>query len=179
LRSYRLAVHLAVAKVGWVERITQVNSLPAGELAARLRRCLAVPRWADELIGGRPYPDVEALCRRADELTAGLSDAEVLAALADHPRIGDRPAGSGPTASWSAAEQSGVDDDDVDPLRAANIEYEHQFGHIYLVCATGMSGQDMLADLRRRLTNSPNAELAVVRRELARIARTRLARVVE
>lgn len=160
LSSYRLAVD-------------RVNSMPAGELAALLLHCLAVPRWADALADGRPYPDAETLFRRADALAARLSDAEVRAALADHPRIGARPAGS-----WPAAEQSGVDDQDVDPLHTANVEYERRFGHLYLVCATGMTGQDMLADLRARMANEPAAELAVVRRELAKIARIRLGRVI-
>jgi 2-oxo-4-hydroxy-4-carboxy-5-ureidoimidazoline decarboxylase len=153
--------------------VDRVNSMPAGELAALLLRCLAVPRWAEEVAAGRPYPDAETLFRRAQALTAGLSDAEVRTALADHPRIGARPAGS-----WSAAEQSGVDDQDVEPLRVANLGYERRFGHSYLVCATGMTGRDMLADLRARMANEPAAELAVVRRELAKIARIRLGRVI-
>jgi 2-oxo-4-hydroxy-4-carboxy-5-ureidoimidazoline decarboxylase len=74
-----------------------------------------------------------------------------------------------------------VDDRDADlaeRLRDGNIAYEARFGHIYLVCATGRSGADMLADLTTRLTNDPVTEIGVVRGELGKIAALRLRRVV-
>jgi 2-oxo-4-hydroxy-4-carboxy-5-ureidoimidazoline decarboxylase len=152
-------------------RIAEVNRLPAVDLICPFTRCLAVRRWAEELAESRPYPDVAALLARADELSARLTDAEVRAALADHPRIGERTAAG----SMSAREQSGVDAQDADRLRAANLEYEERFGHIYLVCAGGRGSAELLADLRERLANDPVTELGVVRRELGRIARLRLA----
>jgi 2-oxo-4-hydroxy-4-carboxy-5-ureidoimidazoline decarboxylase len=161
--------------------LERVNTLPAEELAALLRQCVAVPRWAAELIAGRPYPDVGALLVRVAELTAGLSDTELLSALADHPRIGERPAAGSGSANWSAREQSGVDSRDAslaERLAAGNAEYERRFGHIYLVCATGKNGQDILADLHTRLANPPARELAVARRELGDIAQLRLPRVL-
>ena len=131
------------------------NGLPAEELRARLLRCVAVPRWADTLVDGRPYADLAALLGAADDLTAGLTDDEIQLALADHPKIGQRT-----NSAWSRAEQSGVDDREVERFRDANIAYEARFGHIYLVCATGRGGADMLADLTARLTNDPVTETA-------------------
>jgi 2-oxo-4-hydroxy-4-carboxy-5-ureidoimidazoline decarboxylase len=150
------------------------NGLPAEELRARLLRCVAVPRWADTLVDGRPYADLAALLGAADDLTAGLTDDEIQLALADHPKIGQRT-----NSAWSRAEQSGVDDREAGRFREANLAYEARFGHIYLVCATGRSGADMLADLTARLANDPVTETGVVRVELGKIAALRLRRVVE
>ena len=150
------------------------NGLPAEELRPRLLRCVAVPRWARALIDGRPYADLADLLGTADELTTTLTGEEVLLALADHPKIGQRT-----NSAWSRAEQSGVDDRDTDRLLAGNIAYEARFGHIYLVCATGRSGAQLLADLTARLANDPATEIDVVRGELAKIAALRLRRVVE
>lgn len=161
--------------------VARLNAMPRAELDVVLRNCLAVPRWADALAEGRPYPDADALLARADELTAGLTDDEVRAALADHPKIGERAASGSATAAWSRSEQSGVDNRDTglaERLRVANVEYERRFGHIYLVCASGRSGQELLTDLRSRLPNDPETEISVVRGELAKIARLRLARVM-
>ena len=33
-------------------------------------------------------------------------------------------------------------------LRAGNAAYEERFGHVFLICATGMSAANMLAALR-------------------------------
>jgi 2-oxo-4-hydroxy-4-carboxy-5-ureidoimidazoline decarboxylase len=46
------------------------------------------------------------------------------------------------------------------------------------VCATGLSGEEMLADLSTRMGNDPATELRVVNRELAKIAALRLRKVV-
>lgn len=156
--------------------IGRINTLPPAELAAEFRRCVAVPRWADELVAARPFDDENALFAAADRLTGGLTDAEVLAALADHPRIGERTG-----SALSASEQSGVDRGDADlaaRLLAGNAAYEERFGHLYLVCASGRGGRELLADLEARLANDPATELGVVRRELAGIARVRLAGLV-
>jgi 2-oxo-4-hydroxy-4-carboxy-5-ureidoimidazoline decarboxylase len=151
------------------------NSAPADDLRPLLAECLAVPRWVEAVVAGRPYPDVDALAARAE---VDLDPHEILGAIASHPRIGERAKHDGVSAKWSSAEQSGVDVSLADRLVAANLAYEERFGHIYLVCATGLSGEQMLADLAVRMDNDPATELRVVNRELAKIAALRLRKVV-
>jgi 2-oxo-4-hydroxy-4-carboxy-5-ureidoimidazoline decarboxylase len=153
------------------------NSAPAAELRPLLTECLAVPRWVDALLAGRPYADVDALLAASDRI-AELTDDEVVTAISGHPRIGERAAGGGVSARWSADEQSGVTASLADPLLAANAAYEDRFGHIYLVCATGLTGEEMAADLAARMGNPPDVELRVVNRELAKIAALRLGKVL-
>ncbi|WNV89908.1 2-oxo-4-hydroxy-4-carboxy-5-ureidoimidazoline decarboxylase [Umezawaea sp. Da 62-37] len=151
------------------------NSALAEELRPLLTECLAVPRWVDAVIAARPYPDVDALAAAAE---VDLSADEVLGAIAGHPRIGERAKHDGVSAKWSAAEQSGVDASVADRLVAANLAYEERFGHIYLVCATGLTGERMLEDLAARMGNDPDTELRVVNGELAKIAALRLRKAI-
>ncbi len=44
-------------------------------------------------------------------------------------------------------------------LGKANEEYERRFNRIFIVCATGKSGPEILEILRRRLGNDENTEL--------------------
>jgi 2-oxo-4-hydroxy-4-carboxy-5-ureidoimidazoline decarboxylase len=156
-------------------RIAEVNQLPRDTLTDLLGQCVAVGRWARELTDGRPYHGVDELLARADEVSASLTDPELAQALADHPRIGERTAAG----SRPAAEQSGVDRDRLaGRLADANATYEARFGHIYLVCAAGRSGDELLADLTARMANDPATELGVVRRELGRIAHLRLSGMI-
>jgi 2-oxo-4-hydroxy-4-carboxy-5-ureidoimidazoline decarboxylase len=109
---------------------------------------------------------------------AGLALADLEQALAGHPRIGDRRGAD----DRSRREQAGVlgaDPATVQALAEGNEEYERRFNHIYLVCATGRSAADLLALLRERLGNDPGTEWDVVRRELAKINRIRLAGLLE
>jgi 2-oxo-4-hydroxy-4-carboxy-5-ureidoimidazoline decarboxylase len=138
---------------------------------ASLTACLAVPRWVRTVLDGRPYRTAEDLFGVAERAAATLTAEEVELALADHPRIGDKTG-----SATSRAEQSGVDN--ADEFLAANRAYEQRFGRIYLVCAAGRSGAELLADLRSRLANDPDTEFAVTVRELGKIALLRLAKVI-
>ena len=153
-----------------------VDSLSEPEL----RACCAAPAWAGELVAHQPYQDLETLCRMSDAVLGALPWPDVLAALSAHPRIGERATGDGREASWSRDEQSAATADErrAAELRAGNAEYERHFGHVFLICATGLSADDVLAALRRRLTNDPVTERGVVRDELRKIVRLRLARLV-
>ena len=68
--------------------------------------------------------------------------------------------------------------DVIDKLAAANAEYEELFGHVYLVCATGKSAQELLAICEARLANDPDTERGVVLDELAKINRLRLTKLL-
>ncbi|WP_411970393.1 2-oxo-4-hydroxy-4-carboxy-5-ureidoimidazoline decarboxylase [Saccharothrix longispora] len=157
--------------------LTGFNTAPADVLRPLLTECLAVPRWVDAVLAGRPYPDVDALLAGSAR-AADLSDEEVRAALAGHPRIGEGARHGGVSAAWSADEQSGVARSSADRLAAANAAYENRFGHLYLVCAAGLSAGEVLDDLAARMDNEPAEELRVAGRELGKIAALRLGKVV-
>jgi 2-oxo-4-hydroxy-4-carboxy-5-ureidoimidazoline decarboxylase len=147
---------------------------------ASLRACCAAESWIARIAGGRPYADEEAVGATSDVATAALDEAGLAQALAGHPRIGERA--SGPDAAWSRQEQSGVanaDDGVRAQLAAANAAYEQRFGHVYLVCATGRSADELLAICRARLDNDELIERGVVLDELAKINRLRLSKLLE
>ena len=115
--------------------------------------------------------------RRAGEVARGLPWAEVSMALAAHPRIGDRVAGSSAEAVASRREQGaigGADDATRAALLAGNRAYEERFGHVFLIRAAGRSPEEMLAELRRRLGNDEDAERAEVTEQLAQITGLRV-----
>jgi 2-oxo-4-hydroxy-4-carboxy-5-ureidoimidazoline decarboxylase len=157
--------------------LAEFNQAEPDRVRALLTPCLAVPRWVDTVLAGRPYDNVRALLAAAEAATP-LLPAEIHEAMAAHPRIGEKATGSSTRASWSHSEQSGVDGTTAEKFRAANVDYEQRFGHIFLVCASGRSGEELLANLRDRLNNDPESELAVAGRELAKIARLRLEKAV-
>lgn len=158
------------------------SALPAAAAQQQLADCCASPAWAAGVVTGRPYPDAGAVLAASDAVLAALPWSDVREALDAHPRIGERPTASGGEADWSRQEQSGVDAADERLRRAladGNADYERRFGHVYLVCATGRSGEEMLVLLQQRLHNDPEREQQVVREELAAITRIRLRRLLE
>ena len=156
------------------------NALPAAEATRRLLTCLNVPRWAAEVVGGRPYANYAALAAQAGASAALLSDAELSAALDGHPRIGER-AGDGHDAEFSAREQAQVDRRDAAVMAAlaeGNREYEQQFDRVFLIRAASRNSSEILAELRRRLANDDETERAETVAALREIALLRLKDVV-
>ena len=158
--------------------LTDFNAAPAEELEPALLACCDVPSWAAAVREGRPYGDVEALVARGDEAARRFSAADVERALAAHPRIGERAEGERKEAAWSRQEQGGVADDDRSRLVEANRAYEERFDRVFLICATGLSGGEILSALQRRLENDDATEAAVVADELRKIAVLRLRKLV-
>jgi 2-oxo-4-hydroxy-4-carboxy-5-ureidoimidazoline decarboxylase len=153
--------------------LARFNALPPGDAEHELLACCASTAFAGAVAARRPYPAREALVRAADAAVRELSWEEVLRALAGHPRIGERS-----TQGWSRQEQSGVEDELRDRLAEANRAYERRFGHVYLVCATGLTGAEMLRGLRERLEADETAERRTVRDELAKITRLRAGKLL-
>jgi 2-oxo-4-hydroxy-4-carboxy-5-ureidoimidazoline decarboxylase len=137
-----------------------------------LLACCASRRWADEILARRPYRDLAQLRSVSEQVLRALAWTDVEQALAAHPRIGERAGGTTTEAGWSREEQAGAAPSD--DLVKGNQDYEERFGHVFLICATGLSGADMLAALRERLGNDPEAERDVVREELRKIVELRL-----
>jgi 2-oxo-4-hydroxy-4-carboxy-5-ureidoimidazoline decarboxylase len=143
----------------------------------RLLTCLAVPRWADELLAARPYDDLDALEKRMVAAASTMTDAELEQALTRHPRIGERADAQKHDVSHSSREQSGIDREDAEVVRQleqGNRAYEDRFGRVFIIRAAGRNAREILDQLRTRLDNSDEAERAETIDQLTEIAVLRI-----
>jgi 2-oxo-4-hydroxy-4-carboxy-5-ureidoimidazoline decarboxylase len=157
--------------------LADFNAAPPEAAERDLLACCASGRFAKAIADGRPYAGPDALSDAVGAVFAALSWDDIVESMNAHPRIGGRPASAG----WSAAEQSGAaaaSDQVRQGLAEGNLAYEQRFGHVFLICASGLSGPEMLDQLRTRLAHDPDAERTVVRRELLKITRLRLAKLL-
>jgi 2-oxo-4-hydroxy-4-carboxy-5-ureidoimidazoline decarboxylase len=137
--------------------------------------CCDCAAFAKLLTDGRPYPDADALDAAIDTAFEALTWDDIVEAMNAHPRIGAR------TGGISAAEQAGAAAAGAavrQALVTGNQAYEQRFGHVFLICATGLSGEEMLDALHRRLRNTAGTERAVVRQELVKITRLRMRKLL-
>jgi 2-oxo-4-hydroxy-4-carboxy-5-ureidoimidazoline decarboxylase len=165
--------------------IAEFNALPAQQADAALRSVCGSGRWVRELSARRPFRSLHHLIAEADAVWQGVSPADWDEAFAHHPRIGERQAQaavSAAAAGWSVGEQAGAAAGDAAVKRAiaaGNAEYERRFGRVYIVCASGRSAEEILADLQSRLDNTPERELATAAREQAAITTLRLRKLID
>ena len=165
--------------------LADFGALAQPELRMALSRCCGAERWVQAVMVTAPWPDRAALDRCCGAAFAQLERPDWLAAFSHHPRIGERSlqrAAATGTQAWSAQEQAGAASaasTTLDALRAGNEAYEARFGHVYLVCATGRSADELLAFLHERLCHDAPTELAVAAAEQRKITGLRLDRLLD
>lgn len=167
------------------EALGRLNELPREEALAALLACCGARRWAEAVADERPFHDEARLFESADRVWWSLRREDWLEAFRSHPKIGERKVerATGEAArNWSEQEQSaaarGATRETLGALAEANRVYENRFGHIFIVCATGKTSDEMLELLRRRLPNEPDAELRIAAEEQRRITRLRLRKLL-
>ena len=139
-----------------------------------LLSCCGSHEWVRRMMESRPFDDVTS---QSDAIWSSLGERDWLEAFAAHPRIGEKKVAQ----KWASEEQSGTARADPETLAAladVNRKYEQHFGHIYIVCATGKSADEMLAMARERLLNDKETELRVAAEEQRKITRLRLLKLV-
>jgi 2-oxo-4-hydroxy-4-carboxy-5-ureidoimidazoline decarboxylase len=153
--------------------LARFNTAPRSSALATLREVCAASAWCERLVAGRPYASVEALLAASDAATEALTGPGLDEAMGGHPPIG-RPAPGDPVSSHEQRGMAGASGALRAELARLNLAYQERFGHVFLICATGATGERMRDELSRRLAHTPEEERAVARAELGRINRLRL-----
>lgn len=156
--------------------LEQFNAASRTEAADYLRPCLDIQRWINELADARPYSSLEALLTAGRAAANPFAPSEIEAALAHHPRIGERAQGDSAEATLSKSEQAGLGADATlaEALAEGNRMYEEKFGQVFLIRAAGRSGEEILAALNTRLAHTPEEEQLITGQQLREIAVLRL-----
>src|ERR1700722_12770662 len=116
-----------VAVVSGAVSLASFNAAATEDAVAVMISCCSSRRFAAAMAAGRPYASLAAAEAAVTVAFESLDWADVLEAIAGHPRIGDRAAGQ------SAAEQSGVADSSRAALADRNRAYEARFCHVFLI----------------------------------------------
>jgi OHCU decarboxylase len=133
----------------------------AGPLLERLR--------AEE-----PFGSGTAMLARARAILNALSEAEQIAVINAHPRIGERPE---QLSAASFSEQGGVTPPEVmRRLATLNEEYEQKFGFRFVVFVNRRSKEAIVPVLEARLRGTRDEERHTALREILAIAEDRLKR---
>ncbi|MFE5888034.1 2-oxo-4-hydroxy-4-carboxy-5-ureidoimidazoline decarboxylase [Streptomyces sp. NPDC056462] len=158
--------------------LARFNALEEHAAHAALHEACASTAWANRLLGARPYATADDLYAASDAAMAELSAQDLAEAMAGHPPIG-RPKPGDPTSSREQRGMAGASEELKAEMLELNLAYQEKFGHVFLICATGRTGEQMCDAVKERIGNSPEQEREIVRTELGKINRIRLARLVD
>jgi OHCU decarboxylase len=160
--------------------VARWNRLPVGEAENEILPCCGSRAWARGMAARRPFQDDASVLAASDETWRSLDEADWMEAFASHPRIGESRAPqstSARSAAWSSQEQShaaAADDAVQTALGEANREYERRFGRIFIICAAGKQGSEILQILQQRLQNDAQTEIREAAEQQRQISQIRL-----
>jgi 2-oxo-4-hydroxy-4-carboxy-5-ureidoimidazoline decarboxylase len=160
--------------------LAALNSCDRDEFVAALRHLFERSAWvAAETFEKRPFSDADGLHAALCETMRGAPPERQLALVRAHPDLAGRLAKAGQLTQASAREQSAAGLDRLTPAEAAEFErlngaYRARFGFPFVICARLNAKDSILAAMRSRVGNTPEAELSTALAEIAKIARLRL-----
>ncbi|MCX4978779.1 MULTISPECIES: 2-oxo-4-hydroxy-4-carboxy-5-ureidoimidazoline decarboxylase [unclassified Streptomyces] len=158
--------------------LARFNALEEHAATAALHEACASSAWGRGLLARRPFESLADLLAASDAVMAELTTADLAEAMAGHPPIG-RPKPGDPTSSREQRGMAGASEELKEEMLELNLAYQERFGHVFLICATGRTGEQMRDAVKERIGNSPEQEREIVRAELGKINRIRLANLVQ
>ncbi len=158
--------------------LTRFNTLDDAAATAELHEVCASSAWGSKLLAQRPFTSADALFAASDAAMAELTTADLEEAMAGHPPIG-RPKPGDPTSAREQRGMAGASEELKAELLELNLAYQEKFGHVFLICATGATGEQMRDAVKVRIQNTDEIEREIARGELVKINRIRLTRLAE
>jgi allantoicase len=164
--------------------IARLNHLASKQAAAALYDCCGSEKWVERVLAQRPFADASALLDSAEAAFGLLGRKDWMTIFRSHPAIGTKKAAGKQTAKareWSAGEQSLAQKASAETLKviaAANEAYGATFGHVFLICATGKSSEQILNSLQERLGHDAETEMRIAGEEQRKITRLRLEKLL-
>ncbi|MGO1948275.1 MAG: 2-oxo-4-hydroxy-4-carboxy-5-ureidoimidazoline decarboxylase [Mycobacteriaceae bacterium] len=157
--------------------IADINQMTPTQVAAMVGDLLYSPQLGEAVATAMPFRNLEHLLDSAHRELLRLPRVEVLTSIKAHPVLGQKT-----TDIYSREEQSFILESPPEVLtQIADLcrRYEERFHHLFLVCAQGIGGHEVLRLLQRRLDNPTVTEWETTVRELGRINILRLRSVVK
>ncbi|XP_021853848.1 uric acid degradation bifunctional protein TTL isoform X2 [Spinacia oleracea] len=147
--------------------------------------CCGSTKFAKQMTALSPFSHLNHAVEAARDIWFNKIDVcGWLEAFSAHPQIGQSPSsshGSETSAQWSKGEQStamkSATSTTLQELAEWNAQYKLKFGFVFLICASGRSTAEILAELKRRYSNRPVVELEIAAQEQMKITELRLAKL--
>lgn len=158
--------------------LARFNTSDDSTALAELHEVCASSVWGSKLLARRPYATADELFAASDAAMAELDAKDLEEAMAGHAPIG-RPKPGDPTSAREQRGMAGASEELKAEMLELNLAYQDTFGHVFLICATGATGEQMRDAMKARIGNTAEAEREIVRAELGKINRIRLTRLVE
>lgn len=160
--------------------LSDLNNFARAAFTAALGHLFEHSPWvADETWSQRPFASAETLHAALCATMRGASPEKQLALIRAHPDLAGRLAQQNQLTAESTNEQSAaglnrLSAAELAEFTALNDAYRTRFGFPFIICARLNAKETIVAAMRARGANPPEAELAAALAEIEKIAWLRL-----
>jgi 2-oxo-4-hydroxy-4-carboxy-5-ureidoimidazoline decarboxylase len=161
--------------------LNELNQLDQQNFTRTLADIFEHSPWvAERAWSKRPFASVDDLHAAMCLTLAAADDAAKLGLIRAHPRLAGKAAIRGELTEASTQEQAGAGLGQCSPeefteITALNDAYDLGFGFPFILAVRGHNRASIIANMRARIGNERDAEIAEALRQIERIAALRLA----
>jgi allantoate deiminase/N-carbamoyl-L-amino-acid hydrolase len=165
--------------------LLRINVLPVQDFVAALATIFEHSPWVPERVAAsRPFASGIALHQSMCDAVMQADEARQLALIRAHPELAGRAAIRGDLTQTSISEQqeaglSACTREQYERLQSLNAEYGSRFAFPFVLAVKGHTPDSIIATLAQRMTHDADEERRAALSEICRIARFRLADLID
>jgi allantoicase len=162
-----------------------LNHLPKAQVRKMLLGCCGSKKWVEQMLAQLPFVNAAQMLEASGKMLVGLDRKDWRDAFRQTANSGGAPTKGKQSLKQRrrAARQktplNGASPETLAVLAAAKQAYQATFGHSFVICTAGMTTEDVLQNLRGRLSNDPEAELQVAGEEQRKVTRLLLENLLQ
>ncbi|MBF6058487.1 MULTISPECIES: 2-oxo-4-hydroxy-4-carboxy-5-ureidoimidazoline decarboxylase [Thiomicrorhabdus] len=161
--------------------LDELNQLDESEFVDFCKDLLEHCEWVlPTLASRRPFASVSEIQFALQQLLLSASMEQQKVALCEHPKLGVSQAQPG--FSSSEQQQAGLNElsaEEMELFAQLNLAYEDKMGFPFVVAVSGMNKEQILRLMQQRLGFSTDDEWPIALRELIKIAKLRVEKLIQ
>lgn len=165
--------------------LVELNRMDRLQFVAALGGIVEHSPWvADGAFDARPFASADALHAAMVDVVAAAGEPRQLALIRTHPELAGKATLGNALTRESTSEQTGAGLAQCSPAELArlidlNARYNARFGFPFILAVSGYDRAGVIAEFARRVENDRATEFGECLRQIARIARLRLAALLD
>ena len=164
-----------------MDTVDKVNNLRKSDFISIFGNVFEKTQWiAEKAYDSKPYKNFEELFSKMMEIFENSKKERHLEILNAHPDLAiEKKLTEDSKNDQKNASLNQCTDEEFVEFRKLNNEYKKKFGFPFIIAVKGKNKEEILNNFRKRLTNNINLEFEEAKKQVKKIASSRLSEIIK
>jgi OHCU decarboxylase len=164
-----------------MDSVDKVNNLRKSDFISIFGNVFEKTQWiAEKAYNSKPYKNLEELFSKMMEIFENSKKEKHLEILNAHPDLAvEKKLTEDSKNEQKNASLNQCTDEEFVEFRKLNNEYKKKFGFPFIIAVKGKNKEEILNNFRQRLTNNINLEFEEAKKQVKKIASSRLSEIIK